>query len=59
MDEEIWHLTPTNDIEEHVESSYCKCEPEVEVLENGDVLVIHNAFDGREAVELANEIING
>jgi len=35
----------------------CKCKPKIEVLEDR-VLIIHNSFDGREAVEWANEIIN-
>lgn len=53
----IWHLLPCNDIEEHEESSVCRCGPRVEEVD-GDLLVVHNSFDGREAVEMANEIIN-
>ena len=37
MEEEIWQILPTNDIEEHEESSYCKCEPKVDVQPNGNV----------------------
>lgn len=54
----IWHLLPMNDLKEHQEQSTCECEPEVEMQENGDMLVIHNSFDGREALEIVNEILN-
>lgn len=54
----IWHILPTNDLKEHQEEgSLCECEPKVEIQENGDIMIIHNSFDGREAVEIANEII--
>lgn len=55
----IWHVLPCNDLKEHDESSTCSCDPTVEVLENSDLMVIHNAFDGREAIELFDEIVNG
>lgn len=42
-----WHLLPINDIKEHEELSTCHCFPDVEILENGDLMIIHNAFDGR------------
>jgi len=54
----IWHLLPTNDLKEHKEESTCSCEPKTEIIENGDILIIHNSFDGREAIEWTNEIIN-
>lgn len=50
------HVTPNNDIEPHEESTTCKCEPRVEHI-NGNMVVVHNAFDGREGVEIANEIL--
>lgn len=53
-----WHVLPINDIKEHIESEDCECEPTVEVQENGNVVIVHNAFDGREGVEMANEILN-
>lgn len=56
MEEEVLHIIPLNDEGEHEESSYCSCEPEVRLV-NDVVLVIHNAYDGREAVEWANEIL--
>lgn len=47
----IWHILPLNDLEEHLEKSTCKCTPNVELLEDGDLLVIHNSFDKREIIE--------
>ncbi len=45
------HIYPLQDLEEHnLEDSTCKCNPEVKV-ENGSILVIHNAFDNREYEE--------
>ena len=54
----IYHVLPINDIEEHEESSTCKCEPRAEKQENGNIIIIHNSFDGREGVEWTNEILN-
>jgi len=44
------HITPINDIKEHEESSTCPCSPKV-TFENGNTIVIHSAFDGRDAME--------
>lgn len=52
-----WHILPVADIEPHDESSTCKCEPAVQVMEFGDLIIIHNSFDGREGVEIANQIL--
>lgn len=55
----IYHLLPTNDLEKHEESSTCKCMPELQVIETGDMLIIHNSFDGREQVEkLVQDVFN-
>ena len=35
----------------------CGCEPKV-ILDYDKLLIIHNAFDGRQALEWANEILN-
>lgn len=51
----IHHITPINDIEPHEESTTCKCLPKVEIVENGDMLVVHNSFDGREIIEKLEE----
>jgi hypothetical protein len=53
----IWHILPINDIKDHVEDSTCPCEPVV-LVEGGDLIIVHNSWDGREAVEEATEIIN-
>lgn len=60
------HVYPVNDLKEHdTEGLTCWCCP---VIEWGDAdlgdpyaepLVIHNSADGREAVEQAEEIVNG
>jgi hypothetical protein len=47
----IWHILPIDDLEEHLEKSICKCSPKSEILENGDILIIHNSFDQREQIE--------
>lgn len=49
-------VIPVGDIEPHEESTTCKCEPKV-IYENGEMIVVHNSFDGREGLEWFNEII--
>ena len=44
------HNIPHNDIEPHVRTSTCKCSPKVR-FENDVMIVTHNSFDGREALE--------
>lgn len=51
------HVVPKDDTGEHVLKSTCSCDPTAEVIENGHMLIVHNAFDCREAVERANEIL--
>lgn len=46
----MFNILPMNDIGEHVENSTCKCHPRV-IFENGEIIIIHNSFDGREYVE--------
>lgn len=46
----IWHIQPIDDLEEHEESSMCKCKPKVKEY-NGDLFVIHKSYDGREIAE--------
>lgn len=54
----IYHVTPIGDLKEHEEKSTCPCEPRVEI-ENGHMIIIHNSYDGREAVEeLTTEVLN-
>ena len=47
----IVHILPINDLEEHEELSTCKCNPKIEFLENGDMMIVHNSFDRREVIE--------
>jgi hypothetical protein len=44
------HILPINDIEPHEEATTCKCKPKVEFID-GNMIVIHNSFDGRERQE--------
>jgi hypothetical protein len=43
----ILHIIPINDLIEHEENSKCQCNPTAEVIENGYILITHNAKDGR------------
>jgi len=50
MSEEL-HVFPVNDLRPHADSGYdCECQPSVK-LEGDSVLVVHNAFDGRDIIE--------
>ena len=57
-----WHIEPINDLKEHEQASTCPCNPKVEVIpDTGDLLIIHNSYDGREQFEyafIANPIEN-
>jgi predicted CoA-binding protein len=57
MEKEIYHILPVNDSDHHSECGDCKCSPRIEELSDR-VLIVHNSFDGREVVELANEILS-
>lgn len=46
----MYNITPTKDLKEHVEDSTCPCHPRV-INENGEMIIIHNSYDGREFVE--------
>ena len=52
------NILPINDLKEHEENTTCDCNPKVEILENGEILVIHNSYDRREVTEEALELIN-
>lgn len=45
------HILPINDIKPHEEATTCKCKPTVEILQDGEMMVVHNSFDGREQIE--------
>lgn len=51
-----YHILPINDIKEHEESTICECEPKIEFIQ-GEMLIIHNAFDQREILEQVEEIL--
>ena len=58
MQESIVHVLPVGDTQLHEESgTYCNCNPSVERLDGGTV-VVHNSFDGREFAE-GSEICGG
>lgn len=49
---ESWHIIPANDLKPHTNNSdWCKCAPLVKILDNGNNLVVHNSYDGREFYE--------
>jgi hypothetical protein len=54
---EVYHVLPNNDLQEHKESSICGRNPTIETYPNGNVVIIHNSYDGREGLEMANEIL--
>ncbi len=44
------HIIPNNDTNQHTEDTTCDCMPNV-LFENGEMIVVHNSFDGRENIE--------
>ena len=47
-----YHVYPIKDLRSHnTESEYCDCRPRIEIQENGDRLIVHNSWDGREINE--------
>ena len=47
------HILPVNDLKPHTEDSTCECKPRVEIV-SGEMIIIHNAFDKREFLEMVN-----
>jgi len=46
---DVFHVLPRKDIREHQEEGEaCECHPEIQVFDNGNVLITHNSFDKRE-----------
>ncbi len=43
-------IIPQNDLKEHTEDTVCECSPFVR-FENGEMIVVHNAFDRRGFIE--------
>ena len=66
--DKVQHIYPLDEEDQHIlfltytksgqEYSQCSCEPWFRVLPNGNTLVVHSSFNGREGVEWANEILN-
>jgi hypothetical protein len=52
----VIHVIPLNDLKPHRYSHVCHCIPEVE-CEDGNMVVVHNSYDGREGIEWAKEIL--
>lgn len=44
---------PENDFKEHQLGGMCHCWPELIFMDNGEIVVLHNAYDGRTGVEQA------
>jgi hypothetical protein len=58
---EIYHVYPLNDLHPHSlngDGSHCECITRSETMPNGNVVVVHSAFDGREIIEEAEAIKN-
>ena len=53
-DKSIANIVPLNDDKEHEHSNLSSCKPKLEVV-NGVLIITHNSFDGREAVEWTHE----
>jgi hypothetical protein len=53
---EVIHVTPLNDLKPHIGSYVCHCLPEIK-YEDGNMIIAHNSYDGREGIEWANEIL--
>jgi len=47
----IQHVMPLHDSRDHIGRCDCLCCPCVETLDPGQAVVIHNAWDAREAYE--------
>lgn len=52
-----WHVLPAIGINDHHESSTCKCDPAVIVLDTGDLMIVHQPFDITGGVQLFNRIL--
>lgn len=45
------HVLPLNDLKEHMESIDCECHPKLTYVGEGNLIVTHNSYDGREHFE--------
>lgn len=52
----ILHVSPVGDTYQHeTDGAPCDCNPRLEQQESGDIIMIHNAWDGREIFEQLGE----
>jgi len=54
------HVNPINDLHEHIIETVdgvcsCPCQPKYTESEDGELIVIHNSFDGREVLEIDSD----
>lgn len=54
---EAVHVVPLDDEGEHLLEDCCPCHPRRDKTKSGGLMLIHDAYDGRVAVECVNEII--
>jgi hypothetical protein len=53
----MYNILPVGDLKEHTEDTTCECRPRV-IYEDGEMIVIHNAYDHRELKEQLLEELN-
>lgn len=51
------HILPVNDLEEHIEETHCNCNPKI-IINEVELIVVHNSYDGREFEEQIKDILN-
>lgn len=54
----VIHVMPRDDARPHEEVTTCPCGTGIETQANGDIIVIHSSYDGREGLELAQNILS-
>jgi len=52
----IVNVLPVDDLREHSEDSACECRPRIEIVEGG-MIIVHHAWDNREIIDQAKDII--
>ena len=51
MSERDIHVSPINDLVDHVDDEDCWCEPKIETFTDGRRVIVHNSADSRELIE--------
>lgn len=51
------NVVPVDDLKAHVDGPGCACGPRVTCYENGNRVIVHNSYDGREILENAIDAI--